>query len=185
MPMPEHREAVVEAEAYADNKIGCVELKNAYRKIAPQWFTTMQSVGQEIAESRSETVAQVLSSEQAFFPIANSFDSIRFAIGTSQSATTTLAWSAMPGNDLFLTEEARHLFDLAWEKCKCQQSSFVHDIFGNPFRPITLDTSWSRPNVVALAQAIYDDRTFDRLPVFADALEEAGCDNREIWLFRF
>ena len=31
-----------------------------------------------------------------------------------------------------------------------------------------------------LAQGIYDDRAFDRLPVLADALEEAGCTNAEI-----
>jgi hypothetical protein len=34
--------------------------------------------------------------------------------------------------------------------------------------------------VVRLAQGIYEDRAFDRLPVLADALEEAGCDNAEI-----
>jgi hypothetical protein len=31
-----------------------------------------------------------------------------------------------------------------------------------------------------LAQAIYEDRAFDRLPVLADALEDAGCTNSDL-----
>jgi hypothetical protein len=31
-----------------------------------------------------------------------------------------------------------------------------------------------------MAQVIYDDRAFDHLPIVADALEEAGCDNQDI-----
>ena len=34
--------------------------------------------------------------------------------------------------------------------------------------------------MVKFAQAIYDDRDFDRLPILADALEEAGCTNADI-----
>jgi hypothetical protein len=34
--------------------------------------------------------------------------------------------------------------------------------------------------VVKLAQAIYDERAFDRLPILADALEEAGCADEAI-----
>src|SRR5439155_24569283 len=34
--------------------------------------------------------------------------------------------------------------------------------------------------VVKLAQGIYDDRAFARLPILADALEEAGCMDTEI-----
>jgi hypothetical protein len=37
-----------------------------------------------------------------------------------------------------------------------------------------------RSKATALAQGIYADRTFDRLPVLADALEDAGCDNEDI-----
>ena len=36
------------------------------------------------------------------------------------------------------------------------------------------------PTVVQLAQSIYDDRAFDRLPILADALEEAGCTDAAI-----
>jgi hypothetical protein len=31
-----------------------------------------------------------------------------------------------------------------------------------------------------LARAVYDERAFDRLPILADALEEAGCDSAEL-----
>jgi hypothetical protein len=53
-------------------------------------------------------------------------------------------------------------------------------IFGNPFRPVTLNPAWRTSNVTALATAIYDDRAFDRLPILADALEDAGCDNSDL-----
>jgi hypothetical protein len=56
----------------------------------------------------------------------------------------------------------------------------LRDIVGNSFRPVTLDPAWLTATLVELAQAIYDDRTFDRLPILADALEEAGCTNAEI-----
>ena len=57
---------------------------------------------------------------------------------------------------------------------------FIRDIFGNPFRPVTLDPTRLIPKVKALAQAIYDDRAFDRLTSLGDALEEAGCHATDI-----
>jgi hypothetical protein len=56
----------------------------------------------------------------------------------------------------------------------------LHCIAGNPFRPINLDTTWLTPAVKVLAQSIYDDRTFERLPDLADELEKSGCDNQEV-----
>jgi hypothetical protein len=61
-----------------------------------------------------------------------------------------------------------------------KQAVLVRDIFGNPYRPVTLASAWRTANVVALAQSIYDERAFDRLPILADALEDAGCDNAEV-----
>jgi hypothetical protein len=61
--------------------------------------------------------------------------------------------------------------------------NLLRDIFGDPFQIVLILSAWLRWNdgtIPKLAQAIYDDRTFDRLPLLADALEEAGCDNQEI-----
>ncbi len=77
------------------------------------------------------------------------------------------------------------------------QASLLRDIVGNPWRPARLPRAfkrhgsrleqqphpwltWREGTVVRLAQEIYDGRHFDRLPILADALEEAGCDNAEV-----
>jgi hypothetical protein len=56
----------------------------------------------------------------------------------------------------------------------------IRDIFGNPFRPVTADPAWLTSTVVALTRGIYEERAFDRLPILADALQDAGCDNADI-----
>ncbi|MCI0462225.1 MAG: hypothetical protein L0Z62_35175 [Gemmataceae bacterium] len=60
------------------------------------------------------------------------------------------------------------------------QCGLLRDLFGNPFRPASLDPSWLTPKVVALARTIHDDRALNRIPELADALEEAGCTNTDI-----
>jgi hypothetical protein len=60
------------------------------------------------------------------------------------------------------------------------QARLLRCIFGNPFRPVNFAASCRTPPMKAFAQGIYDERAFDRLPVLADALEEAGCTNPDI-----
>jgi hypothetical protein len=59
-------------------------------------------------------------------------------------------------------------------------ASILREVFGNPFRSVTFDPAWRTSTVLALAQGIYDDKVFDRLPILADALQDAGCDNDDI-----
>ncbi|WP_246173508.1 hypothetical protein [Limnoglobus roseus] len=61
-----------------------------------------------------------------------------------------------------------------------EQGPLLRDIFGNPFRPVTFSPAWLTPTAVGLAQAIYEDRAFDRLPILADALQDAGCEDEAI-----
>jgi hypothetical protein len=70
-----------------------------------------------------------------------------------------------------------------WKNYSIEQTNqciLLRDIFSNPFRPIVLNPTWRTANVLALAQAIYADRAFERMPILGDALEDAGCDNVEI-----
>jgi len=63
------------------------------------------------------------------------------------------------------------------------QTVLLRDVFGNPFGPATVNAcwiAWHDGTIVRLAQSIYEERAFDRLPVLADALEDAGCDNADI-----
>jgi len=56
-------------------------------------------------------------------------------------------------------------------------------IFGNPFRPAILDPtwlSWHDSLLVSMARRMYDRRDFGDMPVLADALEEAGCQDQGI-----
>ena len=50
-------------------------------------------------------------------------------------------------------------------------------VFGNPFVKPAFPKAWRTEAVTALAAATYAERAFDRLPILADALEEAGCDH--------
>ncbi len=63
----------------------------------------------------------------------------------------------------------------------------ARDIVGNPFRRLPVRPACLTPQVVALAQAAYEQRdlpagTLDvtRLAVLADALEEAGCTGPDL-----
>ena len=56
----------------------------------------------------------------------------------------------------------------------------LRDIFINPFRLVSLNPSWLSSNVVDLARTIYEERAFVRLPILADALMDAGCENPDI-----
>ncbi|MCE9568125.1 MAG: hypothetical protein K8U57_39485 [Planctomycetes bacterium] len=56
----------------------------------------------------------------------------------------------------------------------------LRDIFGNPFRPVVLDPNWLTSTVVALARQMSESRDFTTMPILADALQDAGCDNDEV-----
>jgi len=63
---------------------------------------------------------------------------------------------------------------------RCLQAHLLRDLLSNPFRHTTLDPPWQTSTVVALARGIYEERAFDRMPILADALQDAGCENVDI-----
>ncbi len=63
------------------------------------------------------------------------------------------------------------------------QADLLREVFGNRARPVAAEPAWLKWNggaVPAMAHAILADGRFADLPVLADALEEAGCDEAEL-----
>jgi hypothetical protein len=103
----------------------------------------------------------------------------------AREAPARVVWRSLARED---EPEALARAKQALEAAKQQeanwQSDMIRDIFGNPFHPPYASASswlaWNDGTVVRIAQAIYDERAFDRMPILADALEDAGCDNADI-----
>ncbi|HEY1066696.1 MAG TPA: hypothetical protein VGE52_11325 [Pirellulales bacterium] len=55
----------------------------------------------------------------------------------------------------------------------------LRDAIGNPFRRTAFDPAWRSPEAVRIAEAIRSSGDRALLPILADALEEAGCDDAE------
>lgn len=68
----------------------------------------------------------------------------------------------------------------AYDDEQAAQAALARDIFGNPFRRVTLKPTWRTSNVASLTQGIYEERRFADLPILADAFEEAGCTDEAI-----
>jgi hypothetical protein len=60
------------------------------------------------------------------------------------------------------------------------QADLLMEIVGNPFRPVSLDPAWLTTDVRLLASGIYEEKAFERMPILADALQDAGCDSDEL-----
>jgi hypothetical protein len=91
-----------------------------------------------------------------------------------------MAWKGEMGNGRRSQEKRRRE---AWRQEESTQISLLRDVVGNPFRPVTLNPAWLLWNdctIPKLAQGIYEERAFDRLPILADALEEGGCNDADI-----
>ena len=59
-------------------------------------------------------------------------------------------------------------------------SQLLREIFGNPLRPVSLNPAWLTSDVLLLARGICAERAFDRMPILADALQDAGCTNEDV-----
>ncbi|AMV27893.1 hypothetical protein VT84_26050 [Gemmata sp. SH-PL17] len=79
-----------------------------------------------------------------------------------------------------VAQVVRALADARVGATDSQDCDLIREVFGNPFRPVTFDSSWLTSTVRALATGVYTERAFDRLPILADAIQDAGCDSDDV-----
>jgi hypothetical protein len=128
---------------------------------------------------RDDLLAASLAHYRQLFP-GEEESALRFVNQEADYAAWMADWAA---------QRSRYAGDGAWPAgaAEAGQADLLRDIFGNPFRPLTVSPAWRTPQLVALARAAYDERELPsglldpaRLAVLADALEEAGCDQPEL-----
>jgi hypothetical protein len=90
-----------------------------------------------------------------------------FARTAFDAADWTVRGSAIYGREWIEPEEQE------------QQVLLLREVFGNPFRPVARLGPPSQA-VTGLAREAYEGRAFELLPLLADALEDAGCDDPEL-----
>jgi hypothetical protein len=56
----------------------------------------------------------------------------------------------------------------------------LHDVGGDPYRPVKFDPRWRTSTAVAVARQMYEHREFGAMPILADALQDAGCEDAHI-----
>jgi hypothetical protein len=96
-----------------------------------------------------------------------------------------LSYATMTHSTPWAAETAAHAAGASGrpDRERLVQADLLRDAFGNPFRPPAVEPSWlawGDGTVPQLARGVYDDRAFDRLPILADALEDAGCHDADV-----
>jgi len=175
-----YRRAVEVAERFADGLASLAELQAAgaaVEEVGPPQTTT-QHGGQEAVQNALATPLK--------WNVAHAAREARFA---AYGAAVAVAgrYPAVPS----LTHQTGPGWPV-WRKTRWggaarpereQQLLLPRDIIGDPFREVSVQPAWLRwhdGTAVKVARGIYEGRAFDRLPVLADALEEAGCTDRAV-----
>lgn len=80
-------------------------------------------------------------------------------------------------------EDHQTVWDLAFHAARAHQAELVRDIFPPPTQALQvrrLDPSWLTFTVLSLARQTDETGEYSALPILADALQDAGCDNQLI-----
>jgi hypothetical protein len=177
LPDPLAREAVAVAERFADGETEADELERAFSRLQASLDVLegpwQLSRGAERAAllPTHEALALALQVTRPEAPKA-----AYYASSNAYHAAAAIANPGAASYDLRFSTSSR-----AEERA---QADLLRCLFGPLlFRPVPLFRSWLASNdgtIPKLAQGIYEERAFERLPILGDALEEAGCDDADI-----
>jgi hypothetical protein len=158
------RHALETAEQFADGKADVQELYQAQEAAESAWATLhhddflpdvlQPSLRPNRALAWAARAAVETTEEDGYLA------AIRVAEAVARTAEEVAAW------------------DAPWAARVWGRASLVRDIFGNPFRTVSIDPAWLTRidgTVAKLAQVVYEQRRFEDLPILADALMDAGC----------
>jgi hypothetical protein len=76
----------------------------------------------------------------------------------------------------------KHIDEALIQEETLAQANLARDLLDDLFRPAPLRMAWVEDHLhlIGLARTIYEDRSFNEMPVLADALEDAGCGDEDV-----
>lgn len=177
---PDERVALEVAERFADGQVTHAERDAVRWKLIHDYSDFIFIPGGFLRPTQVQR--RLLNQPQGLTILACERDK-RVGPGAMQAAASLVqAWT-----EAALGPNANERPGSEWKQFQAKHrktvSYFLRDIFGNPFRTFSVEARWLEWNgriVPRLAQAIYDEYAFDRLPILADALEEAGCTDLDV-----
>jgi hypothetical protein len=139
----------------------------------PGWFTGEEIAGYSREVDAAELYGDGLLDRRQLQAARNPRTGGPFNLFHLPSGLTRLTASEVESvlADFILEYRVPHAPELA---------ALLREIFGNPFRPVAFDPAWRTSTAVALARQVYESREFGAMPILADALQDAGCDNEDI-----
>jgi hypothetical protein len=69
-----------------------------------------------------------------------------------------------------------HTPSFTWVSRALHDVHLVREVYGNPYRLVPFEPEWRTDTAVAFARGMYESREFSAMPIFADTLEDAGCN---------
>jgi hypothetical protein len=188
LPHDDLRRAVEVAERFADGRASKKELDDA-RRAANGRLIGAQSDRHEVvfAADRSrhfgtESVPLLVGLAEAEYAVAAA-ELIRAccdrSVTVARIADRVLAEVPRLSAPPAVWEAAVQTDWLGVEVGPDPAAAVVRDLFGGP-TPVRFPDDWKTGTATAVAAGIAEDGAFDRLPVLADALEDAGCDDDRV-----
>ena len=177
----EFRDAVLNAEAFADGGVDRDAMREAHHK-ALAIFPNLH--GKDNGPGAALTASGFPGPKKSIWHrIADALDDPwwedEFDKGDRLApAFVTARHAARAASDL---QGERNVLDSPVTMAEHEvQAGLVRCIFGNPFRPRPARDAWANNEVRTLADSIYTEHAFDRMALLARALEASGCTNADV-----
>jgi hypothetical protein len=160
--------------------VGCAWCRHIWHLLADQRSRTSVEIAEQFADGDASE-GDLVSAAAVSWSVSD-----RYMLGRKAAAAEAAAEAAyIPdeyGSDYHLSLLSYNAFYAAGETSSeyATQCQLLRDIFGNPFRPVAFDPAWRTSTAVALAEQMYASRDFGAMPILADALQDAGCDNADV-----
>ncbi len=167
------RRAVEIAERYADGVVGDEQLARGLDDACDAIRDARENGRSDAANMASHVAGDTVWSNEDFRE-SPAGDEFAGAVDAARCTVSAIGYAAYAEHS---DARASKKAELAERKAL---TGVIRDIFGNPFRSVVFSPTWRTSAAVALAAQMYESRDFGAMPILADALQDAGCNNEDV-----